>query len=227
MRHIAVALCLVGLTAGTAAAKRMPTPQPLTLTRGQGPAAELVQSRAADLVACSHNGRATLLRMRVTLRWNRDGKVLRANSYGGSAAVNRCVAKVLGGFIPNVTGRGSAQVAYTIRRPAIVIAPAPGPMPLPVPPPRVATSALLTCNVDDDCTLHFQTMSCVARDPIAVNKRDPDAVRLAFPVKQEACGMGGPQYDQLRDDNERRWSASCSKSRCTVIEHAPVMKPTR
>lgn len=120
--------------------------------------------------------------------------------------------------------------------PAPVTKPAPTPIqpartpsnPAPTRPAPTTTTASATdftsCRADDDCTLYFRLLACTPGDPLAVNKRGLDAARAAYPVKNLACGMGGPQYEQLRASNEGRYSATCVKNRCELRDSGP--KPT-
>jgi len=81
-------------------------------------------------------------------------------------------------------------------------------------------AALAACQVDTDCTIYFRTSACVPTDPIAVATAQLDRARALFPPKRIECGMGGPQYERLRRQNDGRWSTSCVAARCELREHA-------
>ncbi len=99
----------------------------------------------------------------------------------------------------------------------------PVPLPAPITPaPSAPTAASLqACEVDSDCRVHFRTSACFPGDPIGVNVRDPAAVRTIFPVKRQACAMGGPQYERQRMANEGRYGAVCKLDRCEVVDRGP------
>ncbi|MNC95922.1 hypothetical protein D3C83_131530 [compost metagenome] len=50
---------------------------------------------------------------------------------------------------------------------------------------------------------------------------DRDKLNAAFPIEHEPCGMGGPQYEQLRMRNEGRYAAACEQARCVVHDRGP------
>lgn len=189
-------------------------PPALEVVRGDRPVVTHVQANADAIVACSRRGRATFLRVRVTMRWDARSRVQRVNVYGGSAAFNRCTRQVLGRTIAATNRRGSGQATIIVRRPDVVATPT----------PRPAATDLQSCTRNDDCTIHFQLHACISGDPVAVNQLDPAAVKLEFPVRRLACGMGGPQYQELVMRNANRWSATCEQARCTV--HDAGLRPT-
>lgn len=202
MRHLLLACCFLGLTAGVAAAKpaRVPATDParFIFVSGAGVAADHVQSLDSALVACATAGRVAIVKLRVTLRWNRAGQVTTVGALGGTAALNRCVARVLRGSIAGASGAGSATVRFALR--------------------RAAPGALDTCKVDGDCTVYFRRHACVPTDPLAIATTKLVAARAQFPMSRVECGMGGPQFDRLQRESDR-WSASCVKARCTLVEN--------
>jgi hypothetical protein len=197
-------------------------PAQLEVISGDDTVAQHVISRTDAIVACLDARRATFVRARIRLSWGRDRKVRSVGVSGGGASFSRCVGKALRGLMPETTVRaGSGRVVIALRAARVAPGPAPGPQPMPAPP----AGDLHTCRIDTDCTLHFRTSACIASDPVAVNKLDPAKVRATYPVRRLECGMGGPQYDELRDSNENRYSAACERARCVLRDAGP--QPTR
>lgn len=222
MRHIALAsVVLVGLTA-TASAKRVyvPPAPTVTLVRSTSPAlVEHLERNDAALVACAANERRAALSVRVSARWDATGRMRSVAVQGGSARFNRCASTALRGPIA-VTRRGNGNALIKVPRPGKgtpAIPPTPTPAPKPV--------AMDSCQADTDCTLYFRTQSCIPGDPIAVNTSQLAAARTKYPMKHDPCGMGGPQYDDLRFSFEGRYHASCVQQTCVVHDAGPQKSP--
>ena len=250
MKRLALSALVLGLAAVAlpAAAQPQPQPQPpaapiagkrlppssLAVTSKSGPLARHIQRRAASLEACLASERRPTVKVVVRARWNRDGATLAVTATGGSARFNRCAAGMLRGWIADVAGRGSALARFTLTRPAPVpppiiapgdpLAPTPDPVPIEKPTPSPSTGALDACTTSDDCTIYFRTASCVASDPVAVNRGKLDLARKTYPLRHDPCGMGGPQYERLRRMNENRWSTTCEARRC-VLHDAGLRDP--
>ncbi len=224
MPRLLAALTLVALTPlavvagdlGRAAAQpdrpaptRPSVPPGLQVDSVSGPLELHVVRRSDGLRACAVGERRLPFKARVTIRWNRDGKTSLVSVGGGSARFNRCAAAVLRGWVGDVKGRGGAT--------ARVVVDGRGPVPpLPPDPPPPRVTALEACTVAADCTIYFRFHGCVAGDPVAVNAGQLELARKTYPIKREACAMGGPQYDRLRRSNENRWSTTCEAGRCGV-----------
>ncbi|MEZ4399206.1 MAG: hypothetical protein R3B06_04260 [Kofleriaceae bacterium] len=174
------------------------------VVRGSEPIVSLVRGRRAQLAACAPAGR--VVRTTLSLRWARTGALTSIVVSGGTRAYRRCVQAALAGSVAAQT-RGRGKLALIARG-------------VGAPPPPVAHAALRTCQVDSDCTLHFQLSACIAQDPVAVNKSMLPAVRAAFPVRRIACGMGGPDFDRLQEDNANRYRTRCVARRCELIDTA-------
>lgn len=222
LRHLALAsVALVGLTT-TASAKRVyvPPAPTITLVRATSPALVAHLERHDDaLVACASNERRATLSVRVSARWDGAGRMRSVSVQGGSARFNRCASTALRGAIA-VTTRGNGTALIKVPRPARptpVIVPAPTPAPAPAPKPV----AIDSCRADSDCTIYFRVQSCIPGDPMAVNASQLAAARTKFPMKHDPCGMGGPQYDELRDSFEGRYHANCVQQRCVVHDAGP------
>lgn len=205
------ALALAALTS-TAAAKRMPLPpaSPVTITSTSRPLTDHLAAHEAALIACAKRERGATIKATVLARWADDGTLGVVRVGGGTARFGRCATAALRGQLAGVTGAASARAKLVIDRKRLG----------PAPRPDDGLAALATCQVDSDCTIYFRTSACVPADPIAVATAQLDAARAKFPVKREACGMGGPQYERLRRANDGRWTTSCVASRCGLIEHA-------
>ncbi len=205
------ALALAALTS-TAAAKRMPPPpaSPVTITSTSRPLTDHLAAHEAALIACAKRERGATIKATVLARWADDGTLGVVRVGGGTARFGRCATAALRGQLAGVTGAASARAKLVIDRKRLG----------PAPRPDDGLAALATCQVDSDCTIYFRTSACVPADPIAVATAQLDAARAKFPVKREACGMGGPQYERLRRANDGRWTTSCVASRCGLIEHA-------
>ena len=52
-----------------------------------------------------------------------------------------------------------------------------------------------------------------------------DVARRLLPVRHEACGMGGPDYERRRMENEGRYAARCDQQRCAVTDRGPQRTP--
>ena len=125
--------------------------------------------------------------------------------------------------------QGEPRISLAVRPGSYTPPPRPVPVPMPMPTPRpiplpapAPTSSLQSCKVSSDCTLHFQVQACAGGEPVAVSVHaHPAAVRKAYPVQNIACGMGGPQYDDLRASNENRYTAACEHSRCVAHDAGP------
>ena len=205
------AVALAALTA-TAAAKRMPPPPPgpVTITSSSRPLADYLAAHEAALIACAKRERGAVLKVTVLVRWADDGTTGAVRVGGSTARFGRCATAALRGQVPGASSRTTARAKLVIDRKRLGAAPR----------PDDGLAALATCQVDSDCTIYFRTSACVPSDPIAVATTQLDAARAKFPLKLLACGMGGPQYDRLRRQNEGRWSTSCVAARCGLIEHA-------
>ena len=214
MRHIALAsVFLVGLTA-TASAKRVyvPPAPSVTLVRSTSVAlVEHIERNDAALVACAANERRAALSVRVSARWDNAGRTRSVSVQGGSARFNRCASTALRGML-SVRARGTGNALIKVPRPTKLV-PAPAPAPKPV--------AIDSCQADSDCTLYFRTQSCIPGDPMAVNTNQLAAARTKFPMKHDACGMGGPSYDRLRESFEGRYHAQCVRQTCVVHDAGP------
>jgi hypothetical protein len=195
-----------------------PTPRPVEVVSGDATVAAQVEAHAAQLAECKPRTRATFIRTRIKLRWNARGEV-RAVSVGGpgGAAFARCVQRALRGALVEPPARAGSGSAVVILRRAVVRTPAT----TTTTPVITAAPALQRCTVDADCVIHFQSSACIPGDPVAVNGKDMAAVRKAYPVRHLACGMGGPQYDRMRMQNEGRYSAACEAKQCVVRDAGP------
>ncbi|HUQ04334.1 MAG TPA: hypothetical protein VM261_17665 [Kofleriaceae bacterium] len=209
LRLLAI-LCLLGTAAFA------PSPRPVEVVSGDATVAAQLEARAAQLAECKPRTRATFIRTRIKLRWNARGEV-RSVSVGGpgGAAFARCVSKALRGSLVEPPARAGSGSAVVILRRAVVRKPDALTL------PATRTPALQRCTVDADCVIHFQSSACIAGDPVAVNGTDMAAVRAAYPVRRLDCGMGGPQYDRLRMQNEGRYSAACEARQCVVRDAGP------
>jgi len=207
------ALALAALTS-TAAAKRMPPPppqpSPVTITSTSRPLTDHLAAHEAALIACAKRERGATIKATVLVRWDDDGALGVVRVGGSTARFGRCAAAALRGQLPGVSARASARAKLVIDRKRLG----------PAPRPDDGSAALATCQADSDCTIYFRTSACVPSDPIAVATAQLDRARALFPVKREACGMGGPQYERLRRANDGRWTTSCVASRCELREHA-------
>ena len=84
---------------------------------------------------------------------------------------------------------------------------------------------IYACRVDADCTVYFRTQACFPADPIGVATAKLDVARRLLPVRHEACGMGGPDYERRRMENEGRYAARCDQQRCAVTDRGPQRTP--
>lgn len=84
---------------------------------------------------------------------------------------------------------------------------------------------IYACRVDADCTVYFRTQACFPADPVAVATARLDDARRLLPVRFEACGMGGPDYERRRQANEGRYGARCEQQRCAVTDRGPRRTP--
>lgn len=208
------ALVTLLLLTGTAVAKPaggrpFPAPPSVEVVSGDPTVAEHVMARADVIARCMNGSRATFARVRIKLAYGVNRKVRSVAVSGGGATFARCVGRALRGWMPGEVVRGgSGRVVIAVRKGGG------GPTPVPA-------GDIHTCRVDDDCTIHFRQHACIPGDPVAVNRLDPARVRTTYPVEHIACGMGGPQYDRLRDANENRYSAACEARRCVVRDAGP------
>ncbi|MCE9575625.1 MAG: hypothetical protein K8W52_20915 [Deltaproteobacteria bacterium] len=189
----------------------------IDVVRGAEPVTAYVQARATAIAGCIPKNK-TDVRTRISLRWNRGGKLTTIDVSGGNAAYNRCVRAAVRGTI-GATRRGSGQILLVAHRRGPAPIPSTPPAPAPIVTAQSGHPDLTSCKVDSDCTLYFQTSSCVPSDPIAVNTVDPAAVRKAFPPRRIECAMGGPQYDRLRMSQENRYATRCEQRQCVLIDH--------
>lgn len=235
---VAVAVAVAGLGLGlglglapTSVAHAEPAPlAPIAVTSASAPLTHHIERRAYDMRACAQGERRAVITVKVTARWDRDGKTRAIVVRGGSARFNRCVTSLLGGWVADVAGRGSASARLEVHRlapppPTVVPPPTPDPHdPLgrwttPMPP------GLDACATTADCTIYFRTLACVPSDPIAVAAGQLDLARATYPHRIEACGMGGPQYEALRRSNATRYSTTCEARRCVLHDHAADGRP--
>ena len=210
-----------------------PPPPPVEITGGHPVVSAHVARNAAALSACAVHSRTPLVKARVRVTWDAKGRAKTVFVGGSTAAFGRCARTALLGAVPAVSRHsGSGVATIVVRRPppapVLIAKPEPPPPPVvkpeppkpaPPKPPVVKAGDIHSCRADSDCTLHFRLHACVPSDPVAVNQRDPEKVRATYPVRHLACGMGGPQYDQLRFESENRWSARCEQSRCVVHDN--------
>jgi len=191
-------------------------PLPVEITTTQPKLVAHLQTHGPALQTCALTAKPSLLRVKVRLAWNRGQRTYGVAVSGGGGTFNRCAAKALRGtLVGGGTRSGSGRATLVLRRGAI--APA-RPVPIPMTPPSSSpATALDSCRVDTDCTVHFRMYACVNSDPIAVSSKDPAAVRAAYPVRRLDCGMGGPQWEAARDAADR-WSARCEVNRCVLVE---------
>lgn len=211
-RTLALAAVALAALTSTAAAKRMPPPPkpgPVTITSSSRPLTDYLAAHEAALIACAKRERGATIKATVLARWDDDGALGVVRVGGGTARFGRCATAALRGQLPGITTRASARAKLVIDRKRLGATPR----------PDDGLAALATCQVDSDCTIYFRTAGCVPSDPIAVATAQLDAARAKFPLKLLACGMGGPQYDRLRRQNEGRWSTSCVAARCELREH--------
>ncbi len=219
-------LTLLVLT-GTAAAKPaggrpFPAPPSVEVVSGDPTVAQHVMSRSAVIARCMNGSRATFVRARITLSYGANRKVRSVGIRGGGATFARCVGRALRGLLSEQPVRGGrGRVVIAVRKGAGGPVPVPVPAPTPTPTPTPTTGDIHTCRVDDDCTIHFRLYACIPGNPVAVNKLDPAKVRATYPIEHDPCGMGGPQYDRLRESNEGRYSAACEARRCVVRDAGP------
>jgi hypothetical protein len=198
---LSAAFLVVAPRAASALVLREPT---VEVTKGNPVVTSHVVRNGDELVACAAKGRAGAVKARVAIRWDRRGKARSIVVKGGTMAFRRCAKEALAGTLPITKRRaGSGSASFVVRKPAAA-------------PAKPAAPDLQACQVDSDCTIHYQLHACVVGDPIAVNKTDSAAVYKTYPVRRLDCGMGGPQYDELRRSVENRWSARCEASRCVV-----------
>lgn len=212
-RPLALAAVALAALTSTAAAKRMPPPPqpgPVTITSTSRPLTDHLAAHEAALIACAKRERGATIKATVLVRWDDDGALGVVRVGGSTARFGRCATAALRGQLAGVTARASARAKLVIDRKRLGAAAG----------PDDGVAALATCQVDSDCTIYFRTSACVPSDPIAVATAQLDAARAKFPVKREACGMGGPQYERLRRANDGRWTTSCVAARCGLIEHA-------
>jgi hypothetical protein len=192
-----------------------PRPRPIEII-GDESIRAYVEDHGAALLQCAELGSSSFARLQVRLSWNRRGKISSVGVSGGGARVNRCAGKALRGSIALAApraGRGKTQVL--LRTDGRIRTPAPTPVATPVP-------TLQRCTADADCVIHFQESACIPGDPVAVSATaSAAAVRAAFPVRRIECGMGGPQYDELRRSNEGRYTPACEAKRCVVRDAGP------
>ncbi|MBL8624354.1 MAG: hypothetical protein JNK64_23810 [Myxococcales bacterium] len=220
-RTLALAAVALAALTTTAAAKRMPPPPPrpgpVTITSSSRPLTDYLTAHQAALIACAKRERGAVLKVTVLVRWDADGTTGAVRVGGATARFGRCATAALRGQIPGVSGRASARAKLAIDRKRLG------------PAPRLddGPAALAACQVDSDCTIYFRTSACVPTDPIAVATSQLDAARAMFPLKRVDCGMGGPQYERLRQENAGRWSTSCVAARCELREHAVVPRDPR
>lgn len=210
LRTLALAAVALAALSTTAAAKRRPPPppSPVTITASSRPLADHLAASEAAVVVCATRERGAVLKAAVLVQWNADGTTAAVRVASANARFRRCLTTALRGQIPNVGGRASARAKIVVDRKRLGGAPARG------------AAALTACKVDSDCMVWFQTSACVPQDPIAVASAQLAAVRVTFPVKRLECGMGGPQYDRLLEENQGRWTTTCVAARCQLHEHA-------
>ncbi len=201
----------------------MPVVKGVEVVRGHAVVAAQIEDRSGALLACAQRGRTTFVRANVRLRWNARGQVRAVTVAGGGGAFNRCAGRALRGVMADPPTRAGTGVAAVIVRTGAPTTPT-------TPPPTTTTrpdgtADLQRCTADSDCTIYFQTSACIPQDPVAVSATaDPAAVRTAFPPRRIECGMGGPQYDELRESNEGRYSAACERLTCVVRDAG--LRPT-
>ena len=189
----------------------LPQP-PVEVLRGDSVTSAHVLRRADALEACAARTGKPSIQARVRMSWDRRGKPRNLRVTGGTAAFRRCAKQALIAKVPIVQRRwGSGYAVFVVRPPS-----SPDPLALTPAPEPAAAPDLLACEVDRDCTLHFRLHACVPSDPIAVNKSDLVSVYRTYPVRRLDCAMGGPQYTELRQANENRWTAACVRQKCTV-----------
>lgn len=82
-----------------------------------------------------------------------------------------------------------------------------------------AASDLYACRVASDCTIVFREQSCFPGDPVGVATARLAEARQRITIRREACGMGGPDYERRRLQNEGRWTVGCTAGRCQVVDH--------
>lgn len=206
----AVLLLSVPLAAADGRPVRPPAPNLSVTTTSDPRLAHLVSANVTELLACAKTSPITV-KLRASFDRGGRARTVIARSKAGRA-FERCVERAIRGDQSARKGASGPRAA------TFTIDAGPG---LPTPDPR-PVSALQACKVDSDCKVYFRAYGCFPGDPIGVNAAAaPAALLKAFPVKRDACGMGGPQYEQQRMANEGRWTAACQVDRCIVNDRGP------
>ncbi|HEY4057453.1 MAG TPA: hypothetical protein VGM39_12635 [Kofleriaceae bacterium] len=234
-----VAVLALGGTASAGSPK--PAHRVVTAPGGDKRLAALVTERAPQILACA-GGALLKGHVRATFDYGQRARQIVVDA-DGDHPFEKCVATTLRGRAAHGGGpNGPVELAFTIEEVPAVAPPSvkpvkqtplkpaplkPAPLkPAPVKPgPSTTTTApaseLTSCRVDADCTLYFRLASCTPGDPMAVNAKQLDAARLKFPMRHLECAMGGPQFDELRERDEGRYSAACVKTQCVVSDKGP------
>ncbi|MBK9035314.1 MAG: hypothetical protein IPL61_29350 [Myxococcales bacterium] len=85
--------------------------------------------------------------------------------------------------------------------------------------------ALYACRAQADCTVLFTRTTCFPSDPVGVAVAHLAEARRTLAKRPEACGMGGPDYERRLQENQGRYTATCTAGRCAVVDHGPRRNP--
>lgn len=212
LRVATLALAVTASLVTSAAARpRLQPPQPLTVAGDNGILNHHLADHTDALIRCATAAGQPVVAAAVAVRWDRRARVKTASVRGGGRRFDRCAERALGGRIAGPTAAGSATATITVRTGGLDADAGRTPAP----------SGLDACNLDSDCTVYFRRSACFPADPMAVAVGALAEARRSFPLKVEACAMGGPQYERRRLESEGRYRATCVDHRCTLHDDGP------